>query len=385
VSERAHRTAFLDWLACAARGGREPAARAARQLGDGLAEGVTALGTAGHVLDFDDTHAPSLAHLSAPVAPAALVLAAELGATVGDAIDAYSEGFEAMGALAAANHPRLRERGWHPTAVCGVVGAAVAGARVLGLDGDGRERAVRLALLRAGGLHAAFGSDGKALQVGMAAAAGALAARLAAAGAGAGPEVYSGFEEAFGASWPDGGLAARGAVEQNWIKAYPCCLQTHGAIEAAAGAGHVPEGRIDVIVHPVSVRTAWRTDVSNGLEAKFSIPYLTAFTLLHGPPRVESFAAVDPDARALAADRIVVRTSDSLRESEAVMEVDGRELARVEAALGSPERPMDDPALAAKIRDLAGDHLDGALDDPDRPARDLLAALIDELGPPEGT
>jgi 2-methylcitrate dehydratase PrpD len=149
VSAGAYRTALLDWLACAVGGGREPAARAARGLGDGLAERVTALGTAGHVLDFDDTHATSLAHLTAAVAPAAVVLGAELSATVGEVLGAYGEGFEAMGRLAAANHPGLRERGWHPTAVCGVVGAAVAGARLLGAD---RDDAVRLALLRAGGL-----------------------------------------------------------------------------------------------------------------------------------------------------------------------------------------------------------------------------------------
>jgi 2-methylcitrate dehydratase PrpD len=379
VSARAYRTAFLDWLACAVGGGGEPAARAAHVLGDGLAGRVTALGAAGHALDFDDTHAPSLAHLSAATAPAALALGAERRARMGDVLDAYADGFEAMGAVALANHPRVRERGWHPTSACGVVGAAVAGARVLGLDPDRRERAVRLALLRAGGLQAAFGSDGKALQVGMAAAAGAAAAMLASAGATAGREVYAGFEEAFGARWPADALEpSTDAIAQNWIKAYPCCLQTHGAIEAAANVrddAGVPEGRIDVVVHPISLQTAWRIEVSTGLEAKFSIPYLTAFTLLHGPPRVKSFAAVDPDAQALARDRIRVRTADSLRESEARMEAGGVELARVEAALGSPERPMDEAALAAKIRDLAGDRLDGMLDDPDRPAREVLEAL----------
>ena len=80
-----------------------------------------------------------------------------------------------MGPVAAANHPALRRRGWHPTAVCGVVGAAVAAGRLLNLRDERLEFAVRLALLRAGGLHAAFGSDGKALQVGLAAAAGASA------------------------------------------------------------------------------------------------------------------------------------------------------------------------------------------------------------------
>jgi 2-methylcitrate dehydratase PrpD len=378
LSERRYRIAFLDWLACAVGGRDEPAAHAARDLGDGLAERVTALGAAGHVLDFDDTHTPSLAHLSAAAAPAALAVGAELGATAGDVLAAYAAGFEAMGELAAANHPAVRGRGWHPTAVCGVVGAAVAGAAALGLDDDRRESAVRLALLRAGGLHAAFGSDGKALQVGMAAAAGATAARLASAGATAGPEVYAGFEEAFGARWAPGALAPPGgAIGQNWIKAYPCCLQTHATIEAAALVGHAPEGQIEVVVHPVSLRTAWRIDVSTGLEAKFSIPYLVAYTLLHGAPTVDSFRSVDPDARALAAERVVVRTADSLRESEALIEVDGRQLARVEAAIGSPERPMDEAALAAKVRDLAGERLTGILDDPDRPAGELLRAATD--------
>jgi 2-methylcitrate dehydratase PrpD len=364
-----HASAFLDWLACAVGGRDERAARAARALGEGVAERVAAAATAGHVLDFDDTHAPSLAHLSAPTAPAALVLGAELGATVGDVLDAYAAGFEAMGALAAANHPRIRERGWHPTSVCGVVGAAVAAASLLGAD---REHAVRLALLRAGGLQAAFGGDGKALQVGLAAAAGVTSARLAGAGARAGEEVLAGFEEAFGAVWA--GEGERPAVRDNWIKAYPCCLQTHSAIEAAASVGSVPEGPIEVVVHPVSLRTAWRLDVATGLEAKFSLPYLVALSLLRGAPSVQTFDSVDPEARALAA-RIAVRTDEALAESEAVLTAAGEEVARAFAALGSPARPMSDTQLAAKVRDLAGNRLDGALGDAERPAADLMWSL----------
>src|SRR4051794_33047549 len=48
-----YRAALLDWMACAVRGRSEPAARAAAAAGDGLLERVAALGTAGHVLDFD--------------------------------------------------------------------------------------------------------------------------------------------------------------------------------------------------------------------------------------------------------------------------------------------------------------------------------------------
>src|SRR6476646_5614460 len=265
-----YRIALADWLACAARGTRERAARVAARAADGLLGEVAAAGAAGHVLDFDDTYLPGIAHLSAPVAPAALVVAARRGATAGQALDAYAAGFEAMGALARASHPALYDGGWHPTAVCGPVGAAVATARLLGLDDERERAAAGLALLRAGGLRAAFGSDGKALQVGMAAAAGVHAARLAEAGAvvdaGRIATGTAGFAEAFSARHATAGDGPP-AIGENWIKAYPCCLQSHGAIEAAlqAGATRVAAGdAVTVVVHPVSRRAAALDDVEDG-------------------------------------------------------------------------------------------------------------------------
>jgi 2-methylcitrate dehydratase PrpD len=373
-----HRVALLDWLACASRGADEPAARAARAAGDGLLDRVAFAGTAGHVLDFDDTYGPGLAHLSAPTAPAALVLAAHLGRPLADALAAYVDGFEAMGAFARASHPSLYDRGWHPTAVCGALGAAVAAGRLLGLAAEDERTARALALLGAGGTRAGFGSDGKALGVGGAAAAGVQAARLAAQGARA-PLQRAAAElaEALGGTYAEPAAGARAAVEDNWIKAYPCCLQTHGAIEAAErarGDGAAAAGAIEAVVHPVSRRAAPYDDVETPLQAKFSIPYTTAFTLLHGPPTVDAFATVEPAARALARERVGVRTDPALAEPETVLRVDGAEAARVTAALGSPERRMDAAGLAAKVHALAGDRLDGVLDDPRRPAGEVLAA-----------
>src|SRR5438105_1592758 len=123
--------AFLDWLSCCSAGASERAARCAQAVADGVSDRVRAAAIAGHVLDFDDTYVPGLAHLSAPTAPVALILGAELGATIGDVLRAYAEGFEAMGALARSSHPALYQRGWHPTAVCGAVGAAVTAAVLL--------------------------------------------------------------------------------------------------------------------------------------------------------------------------------------------------------------------------------------------------------------
>jgi 2-methylcitrate dehydratase PrpD len=364
---KAYETALLDWLACAARGREEPAARAALAVGDP----VLHAGTAGHVLDFDDTYLPGIAHLSAPTAPAALVLGAELDRTVGEVLAAYAAGFEAMGALARASHPALYDRGWHPTAVCGGVGAAVTAAQLLEAPSG---RAVALALLRAAGLRAAFGSQGKSLQVGLAAASGVQAARLARAGAQVPLEAaVRGFEEATGGTYAEPS-SGEPAVEQNWIKAWPCCLQTHGAIEAAAQVAQAAPRELSVSVHPVSLQAASvGPEPADGLQAKFSIPYLTAYTLMHGPPAVETFDAVDPEV-VERARTIEIRSERDQLESEFALYDGGGEIARIEAALGSPQRPMDAHALAEKVRGLTGEQPSRL--DPDEPARELLSRFF---------
>jgi 2-methylcitrate dehydratase PrpD len=361
----AYRVAFMDWLACAIGGRNEPAARGAREIGTDLHARVIAAGTAGHVLDFDDTYTPGLAHLTAPVAPAALMLGAKLGSSYGDVLAAYSAGFEAMGAVARASHPALYQRGWHPTAVCGVIGSATAAARLLGLDDAGTATAVQLALLRAGGFQASFGSDAKSLQVGFAAAAGTDAAFLAANGASAPLDrrVVKAFESTYGATWADPDQRDV-AVNENWIKAYPCCLQTHSAIEAAAsarGQGTTAEHGGVVTVHPLSRRAAPYDRVSTGLQAKFSLPYTVAFTLLHGPPGPDDFRSVD-EAADLLGRGFIVRLDDGISESGALLDLNDGPSIHVDAALGSPARPMSEAQLSDKRHLLAGDAMDDLTD-----------------------
>ena len=90
----------------------------------------------------------------------------DLGVFVRDlesALAAYAAGFEMTAGVARGSHPELYERGFHPTAVCGTAGAALASARILDLDERRTDNAIALSLLRAGGLRAAFGSQGNAL------------------------------------------------------------------------------------------------------------------------------------------------------------------------------------------------------------------------------
>jgi 2-methylcitrate dehydratase PrpD len=398
-----YRVAFLDWLGCACAGADERAARAMRALGQDLPARVACAGAAGHVLDYDDTLPDGVAHVSAPCAPAALVLADELDLSLGVMLEAFAEGWEAMAAVAMASHPALYDGGWHPTTVCGPVGAAVTAARLLELSARAREHAVALAVLRAGGTRGAFGSDGKAIQVGLAAAAGVQAALLARAGAvvdaralrgelgfegvlGAvvPAEVVAGAADVTGSAAVTGGAVDRGrAIERNWIKLHPSCLGTHAPIDAAAQAregGYRPDGApIVVAVHPVARQAAHLDEVQDGLAAKFSIPYCAAHALVHGPPGVHDFAAVDADTRERSAGVSVI-LDESLPEFGAVLIAGQRELARIPCPRGAPERPASAADLAAKLSDLAGDRLDGVLDDLGAPAARALDAAGLRIG-----
>ena len=384
--DNAYRLAFTDWLACVCAGARERAALAVRAAGDGLMADVTFAATAGHVLDFDDTLSDAVAHVSATTAPAALVLAARLELSVGEMLDAYAEGFEAMGALAAASHPALYEAGWHPTAVCGAVGAATVASRLLDLSDAQRRNALAIAVLRAGGTRGAFGSDGKAIQVGLAAGAGVQAALMAQAGAVVDPAAIHGplgFEAVFGANWPQPdtdrtNAVGRGrAIERNWIKLYASCLGTHSPIDGAAQARddgyRLDHDQLEVLVHPIARQAAHLDTVSDGLGAKFSIPYCVAHTLTHGPPRVRDFSEVD-GATVERSRQIAVGIDDSLPEFGAVLNAGDAELARVLCPRGAPDRPIGASELADKVADLAGDRLDGVLDDPQAAAAVVLTA-----------
>lgn len=368
--------ALLDAVACMVGGA---ATRPPHDVPvDGGDPGATArwLAVVGHVLDFDDTFVPGLAHLSCPTTAAALATACHVGADVAAVAEGHRRGWEFMAAMTRAHHPSLYERGWHPTAVCGAPAAAVAAATVLGLGPEDLTQAVRLAALGAGGLQAAFGSDGKSLQVGLAAQTGVTAALLARNGTNLGPRITHDWARAYGSASTAEPMR-QAAVVDNWIKAYPCCLQTHTTIEAASEIsrrGGTSGSPIRVTVHPLSRRAAPLDTVSSPLETKFSIPYLAAFVLSRGrAPTVTDLQRVAPDVADLVPTVAVVEDPD-LPQSTAVLQVEGVEV-RCDAAMGSPVRPMSPGEHETKVANLGASELVSLLGDPATPATMVLARL----------
>src|SRR6185503_12781613 len=109
-------------------------------------------GTLAHSLDFDDTHASSSLHPSAPIAPAAFAAAEMAGADGKALIAALVAGYEVQVRLSLALDPAAHyDRGFHPTATCGAFGAAAAAGRVFQLDADGHANAFGIVLSMAAG------------------------------------------------------------------------------------------------------------------------------------------------------------------------------------------------------------------------------------------
>lgn len=136
--------------------------------------------TSAHALDYDDYMFSN--HISAVLVPALLAVARQFGADGRRMVTAYVVAYEVWGDLMLRESDHMYEKGWHPTAVLGPVGAAVAAAHILGLDAEKATNAIALSASHSGGLMANFGSMAKAYHAGRAAEAGVRSAMLAASG-----------------------------------------------------------------------------------------------------------------------------------------------------------------------------------------------------------
>ena len=281
-------------------------------------------GVSAHALDFDDVSTTLGGHPSAPLVPALIALGEEMGAEKPvngrDLIIAYLAGYETECAMARGVNFHHYEKGWHPTATLGTLGAAAASAKLLGLDADGIALALGLAVSFSSGLKANFGTMTKPLHIGQANRNGLLAALLAREGFTANRESFEhaqGFFEVFnGAGNYDVERIVPGfadpfdIVEPGLvIKRYPCCASTHSAIDALLELRRrhgLSAENVDHILswtHARQLTHTFRPDPKGELDAKFSVQYVLARALKHGQVNIEHF---DPGAHDDAGTRAVM-------------------------------------------------------------------------------
>ncbi|WP_320178688.1 MmgE/PrpD family protein [Roseovarius pacificus] len=278
-------------------------------------------GAMAHCLDFDD-HAPEGHHPSSSIVPATFALAERRGTLSGK---------EMIAATAIGHDMFLRIRrnvtwkqDWHLTTIVGVFSAAVAAARVMGLNHAQTVSAIGIAGNQASGtmeLAYGTGSELRGMYAGFVSKQATLAALMAErdiVGPGSMLEGPAGFFQTYldGIYDRDGMLAGLGqdftghAVQ---FKAWPSCGLTHSYIHATARLmaerNLMPNDIEKIVVHvgdfqerlctPIEDRRAPKVPV----DAKFSIPYCVAVAAFRGTVGLADFteeALTNPEVLAVA-------------------------------------------------------------------------------------
>ncbi|WP_315715011.1 MULTISPECIES: MmgE/PrpD family protein [unclassified Bradyrhizobium] len=199
-------------------------------------------GMMGHSLDFDDTHADSSLHPSAPVVPAAFAVGEMVGASGREVLTAVVAGYEVCCRLGNALDPTSHyARGFHPTATAGTYGAAAAAGKLFGLSEQQLIYAFGVSGSQAAGSlqFLVNGAWNKRYQVGASAMNGVIAATLAKNGFVGAIESVEG-KHGLLVGYTDtphhdkavAGLGSTYETMKIGVKPYPSCRYTHAAIDA---------------------------------------------------------------------------------------------------------------------------------------------------------
>jgi 2-methylcitrate dehydratase PrpD len=355
-------------------------------------------GIMSHALDFDDVHHEMGGHPSVPVLSALLPVAEDRGASGRDLLRSFVIGTDIEIRLANAMNPGHYERGWHPTAVLGTMGATAAVGNLLALDVDELRNAMGIAASKAAGMKGNFGTMTKPLHVGDAARNGQEAATLAAGGYTGNQRIleldFGGFCDLFRGDTEYDLSEPISKLGSDWglldpavgFKRYPCCGSTHAAIDAA----HRLRDRVEVDSiesvrieeHPRRLDHTNRPDPESPLDAKFSVQYCVSVMLHEGDIWLDHFEAEtvrSPDYQSFlgkveaAPDRVAFEDRE-WGARVTVETAEGTHVEDVDAPKGSAENPMSWADLEEKYRRCAAIGLD---DDAVEPSLQTLRALPD--------
>lgn len=339
--------------------------RASAQLA-ALANGVS-----GHAMDYDLTYFAGQS--IAAVIPAILPIAEISKSSPSEMLAALIVGAEVCGRMSRAAPTMSRTAGWHATGTLGTMAAAAACARLVKTPATAIPDIMGISASLASGITANFGTMTKPLHAGQAARNGILAVLLGSKGFTANASAIdgpAGFLDNFArglerttAPFDDLGKSYDLETHGYKIKPYPSGGLGHTAVEAALELRSLVPlsdiAGIEVAITKYAGRRYSSQYPQTTESAKFSGPYLAAYTLVHGAPMLAAFtedALHDEKVRALA--RKVTMTTyqehaDLLEESPAKVTVtlnDGRKLERSKYyASGSVQVPLTKAQIEEKF------------------------------------
>lgn len=336
-------------------------------------------GIGGHDIELDDSHSPSRTHAASVLVSAAFATAEIAGRTSGSEIlAALIAGYDVQVRLSKAmGVQRQFDRGFHPTCVCGSIGAAVTAGRILSLDVEQLQFAISLASSQSSGLMA-WQEDPthmlKSFQTGIAARNGVVSAVLAQHGFRGAPDVFTGRYEMltpFAGPDPDisklfDGLGERYDICDTSIKLHACGGQTHSSIDALF-ALMTEHGFTWQEIDAIDVQLAHDAVpiIDNNPLWTANIQYILAVAAHEGIVMREYFSdewTSNPELTQIAA-KVTVRGNDEL--SQFFPEKKGAIVTvtttggdtytqRYPAPHGNPGEPLTDDEVRGKFSNLAG-------------------------------
>ena len=334
---------------------------------------------AGCWLELDEGNLSSNGHPGIQVIPTALAVAQQLGRNGADFLLSCAIGYEVVARIGSACDMRMSI---HPHGTYGVVGAAVAAARLIGLGPQQMREVISLAGSSpiAGNRQAM--KEGATLRnwyASHSATMGQTAVRLVQSGFtapidGLQPTCNDVLFDNFRPQAMVHQLGQRWLMSDGYIKFYGCGRPIHAAIDALLDAlaplGEPPAWPEPEQIARIELRGFKflvflnRTDIRNAFATRFSTPFALASVLTHRSNGIECFsdaAAIDVRIQSLMSRIEMYEDSDFSARFPAqqccelsVLLTDGRRLlGRCQTIRGEPDNPADPQDYREKFMSLA--------------------------------
>lgn len=333
-----------------------------------LKEAVFLNGLNAHALDFDDGTNSGIIHLGSPIFSLLLPLAQRYGNTIEELLKAAIVGYEASYTMAVSIQPKHKALGFHATGTCGMLGATLAAAYMLGFTEEERYQAFAAACVSASGMLKVLddGSELKPYNVAKTALLSLTSLQLAKAG-------FKGHEDPLGGyrgflKMMTGDectvikptlLNGTYAIMKSYTKPYASCRYTHPPVEAVIylrnqfclTAENVKSVKVDT--YDLAVKGHDHIDIKGAYSAKMSTPYSTAVALIFGKAGLQEFGEdclKDETVKALT-EKVMVHADEELSrifpdKQSAIVTIttmDGKVYSqRVDFPKGEPENPLTD-------------------------------------------
>lgn len=342
-----------------------------------LKEAVFLNGLNAHALDYDDGTNSGIIHLGSPIFSLLIPLAQRYDKTIDEMLRAAVIGYEASYTMAVSIQPKHKALGFHATGTCGMLGASLAAAYMLGFSDEERFQAFATACVSASGMLKVLddGSELKPYNVAKTALLSLTSLQLAKAG-------FKGHED------PLGGyrgflkmmtgyenvvikptlLNGSYAIMKSYTKPYASCRYTHPPVEAAIRLrnkyGITPDLVRDIKVETYNLAVSGHdhTEVKGAYSAKMSTPYSTAVALAYGKAGLQEFekAVLENETIKTLAKKVHVFSDEELskifpEKQSAIVTITAKNgifCERVDFPKGEPENPFTEKEFLERYESL---------------------------------